>query len=653
MGRLKHPTWPPLEVTGTPLQNSVEELFSAIRFLRVEPWCAWPCWRQSVSVPLDKGRQGDSAAMTLALDTARRIVTPLILRRTKSTVDPSTGEPLLRLPAKHVHVHRLQLSLAERDFYETLWTKAKTQFDTFVAAGEVLSKYTHILQLILKLRQALCHPFMVFARERTKDEDLDTLEKNYLLGASGDQVSETFANKLLEEIKSGQLSDCAICCDEPQDPTLTPCGHIFCRECCYKIIHQCSGECPVCRTGGITKKSLKVLPGASRFPAHLMAKASAENKGTGAHHSTKMKELLTLLRADMAEGRRAVVYTQFTSFMDLISGALDAEGISHKRFDGSLKLEQRDECVKWLAEEAPGHSGARVLLVSLKAGGSGLNLVAASRLYLMDLWWNPAVEEQAIQRVHRIGQKQEVHIFRFVVEDSIDIDLLELHRAKERLLEDALSGGGHSETAAKLTVDDLKRLFNPCRSSLRNLKNGSSDKPGDPTVDPTGPIPDVVMQPAEQEVSACGTGTSACHPGFGTPACQEPVLEAPMAQKQEQAEPPLLAVWDAAGDLLEGSLAVQDGHMPRVDSADVVMQQSTHEGAPPLASQEELDVSKTQDPPLVAAWEAAGDLLEGLEGTGTFGFGEDDISDSELLAACHAAEKALVQTMDGECDLGF
>ena len=61
--------------------------------------------------------------MAEALDTARRIVTPLIIRRTKSTVDPNTGEPLLRLPPKHVHVHRLQLSLAERDFYETLWTK--------------------------------------------------------------------------------------------------------------------------------------------------------------------------------------------------------------------------------------------------------------------------------------------------------------------------------------------------------------------------------------------------------------------------------------------------------------------------------------------------------------------------------------------------
>merc|ERR1711981_1314390 len=106
----------------------------------------------------------------------------------------------------------------------------------------------------------------------------------------------------------------------------------------------------------------------------------------------------------------------------------------------------------------------KVLLVSLRAGGVGLNLVRASRLYLLDLWWNPAVEEQAIQRVHRIGQTSEVHVYKFVVNDSIDEDLLELHRAKSQLLEDALQAGSRREAATKLTLEDLKRLFSPCRT---------------------------------------------------------------------------------------------------------------------------------------------------------------------------------------------
>ncbi|CAJ1362719.1 unnamed protein product [Effrenium voratum] len=594
-------------VTGTPLQNSVEELYSAVHFLRIEPWCAWSCWRKSVALPLEKGRKGDSEAMNQALDAAKRIVTPLIIRRTKSTVDPRTGEPLLVLPTKHVHVRRLELSLAERDFYDTLWTKAKTQFDTFVASGEVLSKYTHILQLILKLRQALCHPFLVFAREATKDEDLDSLEKRYLQDIGGDGVSETFVSGLLQEIRKGELSDCAICFDAPEDPTLTHCGHIFCRECCFKIIKQCGGECPVCRQPGITKKNLKVLPGASRFPAQLMAKASsAGDAGDYGAHSTKMKELLGLLREDMAQGQRAVVYSQWTSFLDLLAGALEGAGIRHKKFDGSLSLEERAARVAWLGEEAEGAAAARVLLVSLKAGGTGLNLVAASRLYLMDLWWNPAVEEQAIQRVHRIGQKQEVYIYKFVVEDTIDLDLLELHKAKERLLEDALSGGRHQETS-KLTVDDLKRLFNPCRSSLRGLKAGGAEPKVMQVAEApvqraaTNSVPDEVMQAAEMPVQ-----TAAANP------VPDEVMQA--------AEAP---VQSAAPNSVPDEV-MQAAEMP-VQTA---------------AKQLSLDEDQMHDVAtagLLPAWEAAGDLLPG-PGPGPSFFDEDDISDGELLAACHAAE---------------
>jgi len=210
-----------------------------------------------------------------------------------------------------------------------------------------------------------------------------------------------------------------------------------------------------------------------------LAKASAAGQEGSADagvcaHSTKMKDLLKLLKNDMADGQRAVVFSQWTSFLDLVGSALEAASIPFQRFDGSLSLDERAKRVAWLSEEDNGTSTGRVLMVSLKAGGSGLNLVAASRLYLLDLWWNPAVEEQAIQRVHRIGQKQEVHVYKFVVEDSIDMDLLDLHRAKERLLEDALQGGKHQEAATKLTMDDLKRLFNPCRSSLRGLRSAST-----------------------------------------------------------------------------------------------------------------------------------------------------------------------------------
>mmetsp|Transcript_44100 Transcript_44100/g.101816 ORF Transcript_44100/g.101816 Transcript_44100/m.101816 type:complete len:1218 (+) Transcript_44100:95-3748(+) len=505
-------------VTGTPLQNSIDELYSLVKFLRLDPWGSWSAWRQAVAAPLQKG---DSKSVAAALDAARGIVQPLLLRRTTSTRDPRTGELLLELPPKHVHVLELQLSPAERDFYDALYRSSKTQFDTFVERGEALQRYTHILQLILKLRQALCHPFLVFARTGSADENLESVEQKCLRDLAGIDGAERFMGNLLEELRQGQLADCPICCDTPEDPTMTPCGHIMCRECAYKALERCHGECPVCRRPGIDRRSLRVLPGASRFPARLLGRpsdeAANEEATTRVPPSTKMRELVKLLRSDMEAGRRAVVFSQWTSFLDLIQGSLDGAKIPWKRFDGSLSVPERKERVTWLsapvegAEEAEG----RVLLVSLKAGGVGLNLVAACRLYLLDLWWNPAVEEQAIQRVHRIGQTKEVHVYKFVVDDSMDAGILELQKAKARLFEQAVSSGSTTEAVTKLSLSDLRRLFSPGKSALATTRVPAPSPAAAAVVPDVAPLtgPGLVLeqprsaQLPEELVGATASGT--------------------------------------------------------------------------------------------------------------------------------------------------
>jgi len=432
-------------VTGTPMQNTVDELYSLIRFLNVQPWCTWRNWRCAVSDPLRHG------CTQTALAAARRILHPLLLRRTKQTTDPRTGEPLLRLPPKHVHLLELDLMPAERDVYDALHLESKRKFDTFVASGQVLSHYTHILQLLVKLRQAICHPFLVFSHTREKCVRGCFHSATAMSAGDGDSVSGSYevVRHVVDDLVNGAFPNCPICHEAPEDPALAPCGHIFCRECILFVAEKLRGECPVCLQPGVNASSLQLF-------AELPGELPEEMQGS------KIRALLRLLKEDMAAGRRAIVFSQWTSFLDLVSRALEGQtpAVPWRRFDGSHTLLQRRQAVEWLNEA--GEPKGRVLLISMKAGGVGLNLVAATRVYMLDLWWNPAVEEQAIQRVHRIGQTEDVHVYKFVVRASIDSNIITLQRSKAHLCEGLLGHNGSLRdncAAAKLGLDDFKLLF--------------------------------------------------------------------------------------------------------------------------------------------------------------------------------------------------
>ena len=130
--------------------------------------------------------------------------------------------------------------------------------------------------------------------------------------------------------------------------------------------------------------------------------------GSAAVLSAKMVALLERLRADAAAGAKSIVFSQFVSMLNLLAPALEAAGISFARLDGGMTAARRAAAVATFS----GPAGPTVLLASLKAGGVGLNLTVASRVHLLDPWWSPAAEEQAMDRVHRLGQTQAVEVYR-------------------------------------------------------------------------------------------------------------------------------------------------------------------------------------------------------------------------------------------------
>jgi superfamily II DNA or RNA helicase len=167
--------------------------------------------------------------------------------------------------------------------------------------------------------------------------------------------------------------------------------------------------------------------------------------------SGKLTAFMELVEELIRNRHRALVFSQFVGHLELVRAALDAQGIHYEYLDGGTPSAERERRV------AAFQAGrADLFLISLRAGGTGLNLTAADYVVHLDPWWNPAVEDQASDRAHRIGQERPVTIYRLIMQDSIEERILALHRDKRDLAADLLEG---TETTARLSEDALLDLI--------------------------------------------------------------------------------------------------------------------------------------------------------------------------------------------------
>lgn len=159
-------------------------------------------------------------------------------------------------------------------------------------------------------------------------------------------------------------------------------------------------------------------------------------------------------KAAPAAVAKACIFSQWTAMLDLVERPLRAAGLRFVRLDGSMALPQREAALHTFASDKT----TRVMLLSLKTGGVGLNLVSAQTVYLLDPWWNPAVEEQAVNRIHRIGQRYPVRVKHFMMSESVEVRIHELQKKKAALVKGAI-GGVSKEDAKGMRVDELRLLF--------------------------------------------------------------------------------------------------------------------------------------------------------------------------------------------------
>ncbi|KAL6706719.1 DNA repair protein rad16 [Coniothyrium glycines] len=436
-------------LSGTPVQNRIGEFFSLLRFLEVRPFADYFCrscdceklhwatdddhmcvacnhgasehisvFNQELLNPItgDDVQLREEALTKLHLITAR-----IMLRRMKRDHTNS-----MELPMKDIIIHNEFFSEVERDFSTSIMSNSSRKFDTYVAQGVMLNNYANIFGLIMQMRQVANHPDLL-------------LKKNAAEGA-------------------GNVFVCNICDEPAEDAIRSHCKHEFCRACVKDFMDTCEAsgteaDCPRCHIA----LSIDFEQPELEQDEDSVKKTSIINriKMENWTSSTKIEMLvydLYKLRSKK-QTLKSIVFSQFTSMLQLIEWRLRRAGFNTVMLDGSMTPAQRQKSIDHFMT----NPDVEVFLVSLKAGGVALNLTEASRVFIVDPWWNPAAEWQSADRCHRIGQRRPCVITRLCIEDSVESRMVALQEKKAAMI----AGTVNNDKVAmdRLSPEDLQFLF--------------------------------------------------------------------------------------------------------------------------------------------------------------------------------------------------
>lgn len=477
----------------------------------------------------------------------------IMLRRTKQS--KINGQPIITLPPKTEFEDHVVFGEDEEEYYRTLEQDSQVKVSRFLKEGLVGKRYTIALVLLLRLRQACCHPYLHMNDLEFVDYDIP-MDKML-------QNARELEYDAVKRIKETESFECPICFDPATNPNILLCGHSTCPQCFVQIRRTAAEKnlqdgredagstCPECRgeidldqyitydafrqvhmedewkaeqaneyqsddgfssdddetssdysddddevdekgnlkdfidddedevDGGVQtndkarhskkhKKSNQKQKAEVIRPDDLAKLRKEAGQGSGRAHerymrylrriwldSAKVTKCKDLIREIQATGEKVIVFSQWTLLLDLLELQVSKEmKIGYRRFDGSMNSIQRDRAVTDFTDD----SRVKVMLISLKAGNAGLNLTAASHVIIMDPFWNPFTEYQAVDRAHRIGQLRDVKVHRILVENTVEDRIIDLQKRKRELVNAALDENA-SLNISKLGQNELAYLF--------------------------------------------------------------------------------------------------------------------------------------------------------------------------------------------------
>uniref|UniRef100_A0A1A9Z2L8 Transcription termination factor 2 n=1 Tax=Glossina pallidipes TaxID=7398 RepID=A0A1A9Z2L8_GLOPL len=427
-------------LAGTPIQNKDMDIYSLLKFMRCSPFDELTHWRKWI----DKRAGGQQRLNT--------IMKALMLRRTKTELQ-ELGE-LSNLPQKHIELIEVELDKDEMNVYQKIMVHSRHLFAQFLiqraerntdlmyreqssrptfmqkknpndAYYKMHQKFTKshrnqediksydILILLLRLRQICCHPGLI-------DSMLENDDVPQMGSASEATQSEL---DLLEQLV---IDDKDVSAKEILDNSSHSIESILLDN--KQVISKASDK--------IVRRSNPVFD--LKRP------------------SSKMRKVLQTIKANVLNSNdKAIVVSQWTTVLEILGSHLQRAGISFLALNGRTPVKNRQNIVSEFNNPS---SNKRILLLSLTAGGVGLNLVGANHLLLFDLHWNPQLEAQAQERIYCVGQKKNVVIYKFICKKTVEERIRALQDHKRATADSILSGAKASQSS-KLTLDDLKSLF--------------------------------------------------------------------------------------------------------------------------------------------------------------------------------------------------
>jgi transcription termination factor 2 len=408
-----------IAITGTPIHNSINDFYSLCKFIHFSPLDDFSMWKYLFACLQPKApAKPDVTREKRSNDWVFLLSKYLILRRTKSDKIAGTDRRMVDLPDKVIKEVLVKLNSEEKAIYQKIFKEAQNAAQQFLTtqkqrelgklrnndAGAGGGGMTGMFVMILRLRQACCHMSLL-------SECLDKDElKNMKIEVLGEEPIEDLMKSLNinNTINSEEL-------------TQEPAG-------LASLIHE-----DVDLSKCLRRKYM----------------------------SSKITQLLDLITEiqDEHPGDKMIVVSQWVSMLDVVAKNLDDRDIAYCEIKGDVKLFQRNEIVEDFNKET--NRKYQIMLLSLTAGGVGLNIVGANRMFLLDIHWNPALEQQCADRIYRVGQKKECTIYKFLCENTIEQRIRDVQSTKlsmaEKVCDAKISTDGIKSN--KLSTKDLQLLF--------------------------------------------------------------------------------------------------------------------------------------------------------------------------------------------------